>query len=160
MNPHLPSAPAILTPAHTKQHREECGPAFHQACLEFAQSLWLQGKPAQAILQLNKSAFTNEPFPYAALKWFLENRESHFIGNPVRHFQHLATRIAGPRAELRTWQAWACFHLAQATLPAEKFPPDFEQITKEKITLPSLEEVLEKLPDQEKELAQQLCRHH
>ncbi|MDA7862439.1 hypothetical protein N9124_01545 [bacterium] len=160
-NPHLPPAPADLTPAHTKRHRGECGASFYQACLEFAQSLWLQGKPAQALLQLNKSSFAEGPFPYAALKWFLEHREDDlFIGNPVRHFQHLATRMAGPRAELRTWRAWACFYLAKATLPEEEFPPDLEQIAFETLSIPPLAQVLEKLPDEEKKLAQELCGDH
>ncbi|MDB4354143.1 hypothetical protein N9Z02_02455 [Akkermansiaceae bacterium] len=157
-NPHLPPALADLTPVHTKQHREECGPAFHQACLEFAQSLWLQSKPAQAILQLNKSAFTSEPFPYAALKWFLEQRSAtQFIGNPVRHFQHLATRMSGPRSEARTYQAWACFHLAQDTLPEEEFPPDFQQLTDEKIIIPSYSEIYAALPESDKSALQVLA---
>jgi len=157
-NPHLPDAPADLTPSHTRQHRVECGPAFHQACLEFAQSLSLQGKPAQAILQLNKAVFSGGPFPYAALKWFLENSKDRFIGNPVRHFQHLATRISGPQAEQRRWQAWACFHLSKATLPGDQFPPDLEQIALENVTLPPLAEVLKKLPRKEAETLHQFCR--
>ena len=156
-NPHLPPAPASLTPAHTRQHRQECGAAFYQACLEFAQSLWLQKKPAQAILQLNKSAFTDEAFPYEALKWFLENREDHFIGNPVRHFQHLATRMAGPRAEQRTWQAWACFYLSKATLPENQFPEDLLQIKNEGLIIPSLAEVLGALSNSERSLFQILA---
>lgn len=156
-NPHLPTAPADLTPAHTKSHREECGVAFYQACLEFAQSLWLQGKPAQAILQLNKSVFTEEPFPYEALKWFIEHREGHFVGNPVRHFQHLATRMAGPRSEQRTWQAWACFYLSKAILPEEEFPVDFNQIKNEGIVVPPFAEVLDSLPNSERSVFQILA---
>ncbi|MDB4729713.1 hypothetical protein OAF67_05465, partial [Akkermansiaceae bacterium] len=121
-------------------------------------SLWLQGKPAQAILQLNKSAFTNEPFPYAALKWFLEQRSAaQFIGNPVRHFQHLASRMSGPRSEVRTWQAWACFHLAKATLPEETFPPDFDQIQNEGLSIPSDTEVYAALPERDKSVLQVLA---
>ncbi len=157
-NPHLPPAPADLTPAHTRQHREECGPAFYQACLEFAQSLWLQRKPAQALLQLNKSSFAEGPFPYAALKWFLEHREDDlFIGNPVRHFQHLATRMSGPRSEIRISRAWACFHLSKAILPAEEFPEDDSQIENEALKIPSLGEVLDSLPDSERSLFQILA---
>ncbi len=151
-NPHLPSAFPDLNANHTRQHRTECGPRYYVACLEFSQSLWLQGKPAQAILQLNK-AFMAEvsdpphPLPYQALIWFLKHREKdHFIGNPVRHFQHLATRISGPRAELRSWRAWACFHLAEKSLPPHEFPRDKEQLTKEQIAIPPIDYVLEKLP--------------
>ncbi|MGJ8697745.1 MAG: hypothetical protein ACSHYF_15610 [Verrucomicrobiaceae bacterium] len=148
-NPHLPSAPADLTSAHTRPHREQCGPRFQAACLQLAQSLWLQKKPAQAILQLNKSAFAETPtsFSFAALKWFLENRQPHlFIGNPVRHFQHLATRMSGPRAEPRTWIAWACFHLSLKVLPSNDFPPDQEQIDAEKLDIPTLDTVIANLP--------------
>ncbi|MGC6427642.1 MAG: hypothetical protein ACON5H_11695 [Akkermansiaceae bacterium] len=148
-NPHLPSVSQVLGPSHTRRHRRACGPEFRQACLEFAQSLWLEGKPAQAILQLNKSAFAESchPFPYSALRWFLEQEnDAQFFGNPVRHFQHLATRMAGPRAELRIWQAWACFHLSKSILPGTGFPPDFEQIAQESLSLPSLETVLQNLP--------------
>lgn len=147
-NPHLPLVSETLGPDHTRRHRKECGPKFRQACLEFAQSLWLSGKPAQAILQLNKSAFadTPDPFPYDALRWFLEHRNSlQFLGNPVRHFQHLATRMAGPRSELRTWQAWACFHLSQSILPASNFPPDQKQSTEEHLTLPGIDDITENL---------------
>ena len=155
MNPHLPPAPPDLTPNHTRQHRDECGPIFYRACLEFSQSLWLQEKPAQAILQLNKSFMADIsnpeiPLPYEAMIWFLENRRDDlFIGNPVRHFQHLATRMSGPRAGLRSWRAWACFHLAKQVLPEEEFPPDHEQIEAEALVLPGLAEVAENLPPDE-----------
>lgn len=164
-NPYLPQLtepPTHLTAAHTRKYREKCGPQYRQACLEYAQSLWLQGKPAQALLQLNKSAFA-EPsalFPYEALIWFLENRrEELFLGNPVRHFQHLATRIAGPRAEIRKWQAWACFHLSRATLPPKDFPEDFDQQKIENIHIPTLESCLTKLTtlSSEKEATQVLA---
>lgn len=147
-NPYLPKAPRDLSPAHTRRHREECGPAFHQACLELSQSFWLQGKPAPAILQLNKAAFVPSlPCPYPALVWFLQNRQSHlFIGNPVRHFQHLASRMSGENAPLRTWRAWACFHLSEAILPSANFPRDHEQIETESLVIPGLEEVEKNLP--------------
>ena len=162
MNPHLPTAQPDLSPTHTRQHRDECGPHFYRACLEFSQSLWLQKKPAQAILQLNKSFMADIsepkiPLPYAAMIWFLENRQDDlFIGNPVRHFQHLATRMSGPRAGLRSWRAWACFHLAKQTLPEEEFPIDHEQISNEALILPDLREVLENLPQDESQLVKNL----
>ena len=148
LNPHLPIAPANLGPDHTRRHREECGPRFHQACLEFSQSLWLQGKPAQAILQLNKAAMViDEPAPYSALVWFLNNRgQKGFIGNPVRHFQHLASRMSGENRDLRAWRAWACFHLAHELLDEEEFPGDLEQIEKESLEIPAISEILKNLP--------------
>jgi len=159
-NPHLPDAPPDLTPEHTRIHRSECGLRFHQACLEFSQSLWLQGKPAQALLQLNKSSFaeTKAPFPYEALKWFLENRDdSLFIGNPTRHFQHLATRMSGPRAEIRTLQAWACYHLSKSILPENQFPPDQHQVEEESLVIPPLSEIQHALPLPDKSALQFLA---
>lgn len=164
MNPHLPTAPRDLDPTHTRRHRDECGPAFYLACLEYAQSLWLQEKPAQAILQLNKAFMADIsnpaiPLPYRALIWFLENRKSDlFIGNPVRHFQHLATRMSGPRAGLRSWRAWACLHLARLVLPESEFPLDQDQIITESLILPDLTEVLENLPPAESKLVNQIVQ--
>ncbi|NIP96039.1 MAG: hypothetical protein GWO24_22415, partial [Akkermansiaceae bacterium] len=38
------------------------------------------------------------PLPFAAKRWVIENRPGgEFLGNPVRHYQHLATRMSGPR---------------------------------------------------------------
>lgn len=157
----LPCCP--LLPVVTRPH----GPAvtrelavrdarYYHACLCYAQSLWREGKPAQAILQLNK-AFMAEPGndpgllqtwppPYAVLVWMLRNRgEGTFIGNPVRHFQHLATRVSGERKEIRAWRAWACFHLSRRVLPAEEFPVDAEQVAKESLEIPEWEEVLDRI---------------
>ncbi len=85
--------------------------------------------------------------PYEAMVWYLAKRSQElFIGNPVRHFQHLATRMSGEHAELRSWRAWACFHLAESVLPESDYPRDFEQIEKEGLEIPSLEEVEKNLP--------------
>jgi hypothetical protein len=85
--------------------------------------------------------------PYPALVWFLAHRRDHlFIGNPVRHFQHLATRISGDHAKLRSWRAWACFHLAEILLPCSNFPRDHEQIEKEKLMIPAFCKIEKKLP--------------
>jgi len=148
VNPYLPESPADLGAHHTRVHRSECGPRFHRACLELSQSLWLQQKPAQAILQLNKAAFVPDlPAPFPALVWFLQNRvDDLFLGNPVRHFQHLASRISGDHAVLRGWRAWACFHLARAILPTGDFPEDQKQIEDEGLVLPPLAEVEKNLP--------------
>lgn len=147
MNPFLPKISEILGPEHTRQHRKECGELFYQACLELSQSLWNQGKPAQAILQLNKAAMVlDQPAPYGALCWYLNNLpEDLFVGNPVRHFQHLASRMSGGNAIARSWRAWACFHLAEEILPAAQFPRDHEQIDQEGLVIPTPEETLKKL---------------
>lgn len=147
-NPYLPQAPPDLGPGHTRKHRSECGQAFYQACLELSQAFWLQQKPAQAILQLNKAAFVpSQPCPYPALVWFLQNQKPGlFIGNPVRHFQHLASRMSGDHSVLRAWRAWACFHLAEGTLPSSDFPRDHDQIAKEDLIIPDFAAVEKNLP--------------
>ncbi|MEK7954024.1 hypothetical protein [Luteolibacter soli] len=127
---------------------------YYFAALSYAQSLWREGKPAQAILQLNKAFMADLsgdeevlgkfPPPYGALVWMLQQRpEGRFLGNPVRHFQHLATRVSGERKEIRAWRAWACFHLSQRVLPEGEFPPDEEQVAREAVVFPGWEEVLD-----------------
>ena len=147
-NPHLPEAPENLGPNHTRRHRAMGGTHFHQACLELSQSLWLQGKPAQAILQLNKASMVpDQAAPFPALIWYLIHRKDDlFIGNPVRHFQHLASRMSGDHAELRSWRAWASLHLSEIILPVSDFPRDQEQIKKEGLEIPNFGEVEKKLP--------------
>lgn len=154
--PHLPVVNRRLTADWTRVHRGRRDGGFYQASLEYAQSLWMEGKPAQAILQLNK-AWSAElmgdeeilktwQLPYRALLWILLNApEEGFLGNPVRHFQHLATRVCGPNAALRSWRAWACYHLSARVLSDEEFPADFEQIERERLAIPDIGLVLEKL---------------
>ena len=81
-----------------------------------------------------------------ALRWILENRrEGQFLGNPIRHFQHLATRMSGHRKELRIYRAWACFYISKHILPSKKFPEDSDQIIKESLVFPTFNEVYSKL---------------
>ncbi|MEP2777590.1 MAG: hypothetical protein ABJM75_16150 [Luteolibacter sp.] len=131
----------------TRRHGAARGEAFYLDALRYAQSQWLTAKPAQAILQLNKafSADLREddlilrtwPWPYAALEWILENAadgSNGFLGNPVRHFQHLATRMSGPRKEVRIARAWRCFHIAKRVLHGKgDFPMDGRQLVREGI---------------------------
>ncbi len=159
--PYLPLPKHALKPSDTRVWRDECGPNYYQICLECAQSLWQAHLPAQALLQLNKSfmcqldpadsILQKFPLPYRAIRWMLANyHPEDFIGNPVRHFQHLASRMSAksPQAELRTWRAWACYHIASRVLDHDDFPPDEQQIRREKLSIPSVTEVssqLEKL---------------
>lgn len=133
--------------------RTDRGPGFYLAALEYAQSLWRRGYPAQAILQLNRAwsadlrgdepVLVEWPSPYRALGWILRERpEGRFLGNPVRHFQHLASRMHGVRREPRVWRAWAAFHLAEAVLGTAGFPRDEEQIAREGLRIPRWEEVM------------------
>ncbi|WP_193210946.1 hypothetical protein [Luteolibacter marinus] len=155
----LPGCPLLPEVNHvhghmvTRVHAPERRDRYYFAALCYAQSLWREGKPAQAILQLNKAfmadlrgdeeVLAKHPPPYAALCWILAQRpEGAFIGNPVRHFQHLATRVSGVRKEIRSWRAWACFHLSREILPAEEFPPDREQVEKDTLVFPAWDRVV------------------
>ncbi|MFD2304279.1 hypothetical protein [Roseibacillus ishigakijimensis] len=130
---------------------------FYLSALSFAQSLYLEGKPAQALLQINKSFFAHHPseemltmWPpaYRAVCWIISREQARgenelFLGNPVRHYQHLASRISGPQARARRWRAWACFHLAKKVAPG--FPRDERQIAQERLTIPSFPHTLGRL---------------
>jgi ribosomal protein S18 acetylase RimI-like enzyme len=68
-----------------------------------------------------------------------------FIGNPRRHYQHLATRMVEPHKELRTWRAWACWYLAKEALPESEFPSDPQQVRKEGIIKPTRAQITDHL---------------
>lgn len=151
--PLLPEVQEVLTAEATAQFKGDYNADFYFAALRYAQSLWLEGKAAQALLQLNKSLLADLsggeevlmewPLPYAAKRWLMENCPGdEFLGNPVRHYQHLATRMSGPRSELRTWRAWACFYLAEAVVDRKENPRDERQIEREGIAIPEWGEVL------------------
>lgn len=158
LNPACPWLPEIRE-SHdfsiTRRHGSDRGGEFYLDALRYAQSQWCLGKPAQAILQLNKAwladvsaddpALQIQPQPYHVLIWILEQASTSdcgYLGNPVRHFQHLASRMSGPRAELRTWRAWLCFHLAEKILNRAEYPRDGEQIVREGLWIPSFQRAL------------------
>jgi len=134
-----------------KRAGKERGETFYLLALECSQSLWLKGLPAQSILLLNR-AFSADlrgdepvlaawPLPHHAMRWVMEERrEEQFIGNPRRHFQHLATRMVEPRRALRSWRAWACWWSAVEVFP--DLPDDEKQIIEEGIVLPGPGEIL------------------
>jgi len=154
--PLLPEVAGPVDPLAARVFAEsKCG-HFYAAALCLAQSYWRQAKPAQAILQLNKAFMADLrgdeeilqawPPPYEVLVWMLRHRpQEAFVGNPVRHFQHLATRVSGPRREIRSWRAWGCFHLARRVLPAEDFPRDEVQIARERLEIPHWEQVADEI---------------
>lgn len=81
-----------------------------------------------------------EPMPYRAVGWILRHGEAvGFLGNPRRHFQHLATRMSGGETERRIARAWACWELARRINPA--WEADARQIEEEGIVEPSFEQV-------------------
>ena len=147
--PWLPEVEEIHGHDLTRRHGADKGSAFYQDALRYAQSQWMVGKPAQAVLQLNKAwmadlaaddvVLVDFPPPYRALGWILSQAGDGgcgLLGNPVRHFQHLASRVNGPRAELRAWRAWVCFHLAERRLDGGKFPRDGVQLVREGLWIP------------------------
>jgi hypothetical protein len=126
---------------------KERGVPFVLTTLSYGQVLWRQGFPAQALLQINRAfsadvrgteqALARWFPPYAAIAWILRHRPGgQFLGNPRRHYQHLATRMVEPRRDLRTWRAWACWAIARRILPADEFPADLDQINREGIREP------------------------
>mgnify|MGYP001359209043 CR=1 FL=1 len=154
--PELPPVEEVLTAAETAAFRRNYNSEFYYATLRYAQSLWLEGKAAQALLQLNKSFMADLrgdetilaewPLPYAAKVWVMSHcPEGDFLGNPVRHYQHLATRMSGVRARLRRWRAWGCFHLAEKVLDQAANPRDERQIETEGVSIPPAAQVLESL---------------
>jgi len=149
--PWLPEIAQIHDFTLTRRHGRERGAAFYQDALRYGQSLWISGKPAQALLQLDKAwmadlpmgdpVLYSHPSPYQAMLWILQRSTSEdcgYLGNPVRHFQHLASRMSGDRAEIRSWRAWLCFHLSERVLPRADFPRDGSQISHEGLWIPSL----------------------
>jgi hypothetical protein len=136
----------------------ERGPVFYETALLYAGSLWLQGLPARSLLLINRALgadlrgeeaiLKQWPLPYAAVRWILEHRPDearHFIGNPRRHYQHLATRMVPPRKTQRRWRAWACWYLAFRLLPAEQYPADARQLEEEGVVEPSREAIAQAL---------------
>ncbi len=124
------------------------GERFYEQALSCGQSLWLQGLPAQALLLFNRALGAdlhgNEdvikqwPLPYAAVAWVMMQRtDEQFIGNPRRHFQHLATRMVEPRKARRVSRAWACWYLACQVFP--DYPADEKQIAEEGLEEPERE---------------------
>ena len=147
--PWLPVVDEVLDFTGTRRHGADKGFAFYLDALRFAQSQWMAGKPAQAILQLNKAWMadlregdewrTDAMDPYRALVWMLgHERRAGYLGNPVRHFQHLASRMSGPRAQVRAWRAWVCLHLAERVVARNDHPRDGVQLAREGLWIPSI----------------------
>ncbi|NOX99296.1 MAG: hypothetical protein GXP30_06145 [Verrucomicrobia bacterium] len=149
--PYLPGVEAPVSAAAMREVRDDnYGSRFYEQALKGGQSLWLQGLPAQALLMFNRAfgadlngdepILDQWPLPYAASAWVMKHREEdQFIGNPRRHFQHLATRMVEPRKARRSARAWACWLMACQIFP--DYPADEKQIAEEGVVEPSREEV-------------------
>ena len=68
-----------------------------------------------------------------------------FIGNPRRHWQHLATRMVEPRKQLRTARAWGCWYLSRLVLP--DYPADELQIQREGVSEPTPEDIADQISE-------------
>lgn len=146
-----------MGPEVTRRHGVERGADFYRDALLYSQFHWRSGKPAQALLQLNKAWMADLkkdrvllecPPPYQAMLWIIHQAaggECGYLGNPVRHFQHLASRMSGPRAEIRSWRAWVCFHLSERMLDRGGFPRDGEQLAREGLWIPGFGRSLEEI---------------
>lgn len=146
--PWLPSADEVLDHRITRRHGGERHAQFYQDALRYAQSQWRAGKPAQALLQLDKAWMVppgvvedndHVAAPYRALVWILfrsQTGDCGYLGNPVRHFQHLASRMSGPWAEVRSWRAWICLYLSERVLAGYGFSRDGRQIAREGLWVP------------------------
>ncbi len=152
--PHLPVPDRPLSAASIRDAEDDRGPRFYYLALECAQALWLAGLPAQSLLLLNRAlsadlhggepVLRDWPLPYAAAAWIMRHHDpGHFLGNPRRHYQHLATRMVEPRKELRTWRAWACWALARAMLP--DLPADEKQLAVEGVREPDIDRIAAEL---------------
>lgn len=150
--PHLPKVDRVWRADDMLPFRRDRSAAYYEAALSYAQSLWIEGKPAQALLQLNKalsadlsgneSVLEKWPPPYRAKAWIIFRGRSGtaFLGNPVRHYQHLATRMNAIHPIPRRWRAWACFHLAES-FADPSFERDHHQIQTEDIVIPTMPDV-------------------
>ena len=128
---------------------------FYDVALSYAQSLWLEGFPAKSLLLVNRAFSCRLPRvslnakhakPYHAIAWIFVNRPAgRFLGNPRRHYQHLATRMVEPHKNLRVWRAWACWYLARAVLPEDEFPHDADQVRVEGLVKPRRFEIADNL---------------
>jgi GNAT superfamily N-acetyltransferase len=154
--PFLPAIDRVYKAADVHALGPDRGEAFYETSLRYAQSQWRVGLPAQALLQMNRAfaCYLTEaepvlhrlPLPYTAMAWIMQQRpEGQFIGNPRRHFQHLATRMVEPHKELRTWRAWACWYLAKVLLPETEHPSDMKQIREEGVVEPTFHRIREQL---------------
>lgn len=101
-----------------------------------------------AQLPANSVLLKDHPIPYDPILWIIKHSaENAFLGNPVRHFQHLASRMnrKQPQPELRIARAWCCLHLCETLVVKDKYPRDFRQIEREQLEVPNFDTSLQML---------------
>ena len=143
--PYLPEATGRMNHLCLTRLKKDT-PEFYYSALQYGHYLWLQGHAGRAILALTRALYADIapnnpilrqwPLPYAALQWIVAHHSNDdFPGNPRISFQHQATRLRGPRQELRrarAWAVWALIRQARPSLPGDLAdpvdPPMQEQI--------------------------------
>lgn len=119
---------------------------LYRRCLRYAQQLWQANLPARALLAVDRAlycdlraddaALDEHPLPYAVIRWIIASDCGEtFTGNARVHYQHLADRVRGPRAEIKRWRAWAGWALARVARP--ELPND----PKHQVLEPDLREI-------------------
>ena len=131
--PYLPEPEPEMSYRDLTELRGGDTEAYYSKALQYGHYLWRRGKAGRAILALTRALYADLPpsapvlrdwpLPYAALHWIVAHHTSDdFPGNPRVSFQHQATRLRGPRAELRrarAWAVWALIRDARPHLPAD-----------------------------------------
>jgi hypothetical protein len=116
---------------------EKDSPEFYYNALQYGHYLWQTGHAGRAILAVTRALYADLPeeapilkdwpLPYAALKWIVAKQHTDdFPGNPRVSFQHQATRLRGPRQDLRrarAWAVWALIRKARPNLPGDPHDP-------------------------------------
>ena len=125
--PFLPSCGRTLSWRDLAAWRDERGAELYLTCLEYGQQLWLDDLPARALLAVDRALYCdvptgNEalaayPMPYRAIGWMVAQPAEGFTGNARIHYQHLADRVRGDRADLKRWRAWAAWAIVRQARP-------------------------------------------
>lgn len=125
--PFLPSCGRPLTWRDLNALRDNQGAELYRLCLEYGQQLWLDDLPARALLAVDRALYCDVPegdvalteyaMPYRAIGWMVRQPSDQFTGNARVHYQHLADRVRGERAELKKWRAWAAWAVTRHVRP-------------------------------------------
>jgi hypothetical protein len=125
--PFLPTCGRLLNWRDLNALRDKQGPELYRLCLEYGQQLWLDELPARALLAVDRALYCDvregdvvlaqHAMPYRAIGWMVRQPSDQFTGNARVHYQHLADRVRGERAELKKWRAWAAWAVTRHVRP-------------------------------------------
>jgi hypothetical protein len=137
--PYLPPSLRKLSWRELNALRDDSGEKLYLLCLEYGQQLWLENLPARALLAVDRALYCevsanseclkSYPIPYAAIGWLISQPTDQFTGNARVHYQHLADRVRGDRAEQKKWRAWATWAIVRLVRP--ELPADPKHHVKE-----------------------------